>query len=941
MSAGLRVRACWCVFVLGLSVGCGDTPDPTDAGGGDDAGGGSDAGFDAAVDPCVGVTNCAAAGTTCDGAELVVCAADAMGCLVASRTDCAATGGFCDDSGATPACQMPPDPCDAIPAAERCDTAGTSCTDGTTLETCAPNAFGCLVRAATDCSARASGTCDPTVPAACAFTGDPCDGVTQCSTPGSATCDGPELVECRRDGFGCYVEVRTTCTDTMFGFCDEDATPRASCDTAASDPCMGMAECPTVGRTCDGDTLRVCATNAFGCDIEVATECAATSEVCDETLGPARCENPCALIDTCPGASFCDGVDAVTCVPDEHGCFVETGRTTCSGICLDESAGATCADDTLCPEAERTILDCSSGTISSTTVGGTTAFAGCEPGASYGGPERIFRFLHRGTDPVALTLTTSSTMTADHDLFVVAANFTDASCTSGVSCLARGTSGSTAENVTYVVAPGELLYLVYDDFGPLPGSPIDFDLTVSCATVICGDGMVMGEGCDDGNTADMDGCSSSCEVEPGYTCMGAPSRCRFTCGDGLRDPGEECDDSNNADMDGCSATCAIETGWGCAGSPSVCVMTAANGTCAGATGLTVPGTVMGDTRAGGPAPSGAACPLPPFEGGALYYSVPVAAGQRIAMEMTGTGFEGSLSIVDDCTALECTAVSAIAGPGAPATLGYLNSGATAETILVAAQPRFGGGSFTLTVSPVVCGDGVVAPGETCDDGPSPAGGDGCSATCQAELGWSCTGAPSTCTRQFTVTTIREACVAMTSGTDVMAIGDDVASPVAALPFAFTYFGDAVTHYSITSNGYLQLYTSATGMPSTSFNNTVLPNAMGPLGMVGALWDDLNVVMGTSTLRERVTGAAGSRRFIVEWGAWTPFGVMGDSLTFQIHLREGSNQIELHYCALSGGPRSTGSTATIGAQSADGMRGVTLSHDTAGAVMTGSAWRLTP
>jgi cysteine-rich repeat protein len=44
----------------------------------------------------------------------------------------------------------------------------------------------------------------------------------------------------------------------------------------------------------------------------------------------------------------------------------------------------------------------------------------------------------------------------------------------------------------------------------------------------------------------------------------------------------------------------------------------------------------------------------------------------------------------------------------------------------------------------VCGDGVVEPGEQCDDG-NATSGDGCSATCQIESGWTCTGQPSACT----------------------------------------------------------------------------------------------------------------------------------------------------------------------------------------------------
>jgi fibro-slime domain-containing protein len=43
-----------------------------------------------------------------------------------------------------------------------------------------------------------------------------------------------------------------------------------------------------------------------------------------------------------------------------------------------------------------------------------------------------------------------------------------------------------------------------------------------------------------------------------------------------------------------------------------------------------------------------------------------------------------------------------------------------------------------------CGDGVVVLPELCDDGNATAG-DGCSATCKVEIGWKCSGNPSTCT----------------------------------------------------------------------------------------------------------------------------------------------------------------------------------------------------
>lgn len=47
-------------------------------------------------------------------------------------------------------------------------------------------------------------------------------------------------------------------------------------------------------------------------------------------------------------------------------------------------------------------------------------------------------------------------------------------------------------------------------------------------------------------------------------------QCVALCGDGIIDSGEECDDGNTVDGDGCSSTCTIETSWECSGEPSVC-----------------------------------------------------------------------------------------------------------------------------------------------------------------------------------------------------------------------------------------------------------------------------------------------------------------------------------------------------------------------------------
>ena len=80
------------------------------------------------------------------------------------------------------------------------------------------------------------------------------------------------------------------------------------------------------------------------------------------------------------------------------------------------------------------------------------------------------------------------------------------------------------------------------------------------STSTCGDFAVeSGEACDDGNTANGDGCNATCDVEPGFNCLTAQiSVCSSICGDGMVVGSETCDDGNQTGGDGCSSSCATE-----------------------------------------------------------------------------------------------------------------------------------------------------------------------------------------------------------------------------------------------------------------------------------------------------------------------------------------------------------------------------------------------
>lgn len=104
----------------------------------------------------------------------------------------------------------------------------------------------------------------------------------------------------------------------------------------------------------------------------------------------------------------------------------------------------------------------------------------------------------------------------------------------------------------------------------------------------CGDGLRAGsEVCDDGNTDDSDGCNMDCtSIEDTYICTGgttssadtcstcpaglgpnlAKDTCDAICGDGLRTGSEVCDDANTDSSDGCAADCtSIDATYICTG----------------------------------------------------------------------------------------------------------------------------------------------------------------------------------------------------------------------------------------------------------------------------------------------------------------------------------------------------------------------------------------
>jgi fibro-slime domain-containing protein len=153
---------------------------------------------------------------------------------------------------------------------------------------------------------------------------------------------------------------------------------------------------------------------------------------------------------------------------------------------------------------------------------------------------------------------------------VIVASMLIAACSAGgsKSGVSKGNNGSGSTAGTggsLSLGVGQAGSLSIEDPSKLPAPPG------------CGNGVLTpDEACDDGNTADMDGCLGNClGVDAGFTCPKPGEACRpfARCGDGVVAFPEQCDDGAVAAGDGCSATCKIEIGFKCAGAPSQCSAT--------------------------------------------------------------------------------------------------------------------------------------------------------------------------------------------------------------------------------------------------------------------------------------------------------------------------------------------------------------------------------
>jgi cysteine-rich repeat protein len=266
------------------------------------------------------------------------------------------------------------------------------------------------------------------------------------------------------------------------------------------------------------------------------------------------------------------------------------------------------------------------------------------------------------------------------------------------------------------------------DIADAASEVFDYTLSVTVTPIVCGDSIVgVGEQCDDGNLSDGDGCDSLCQREP-------------LCGDGFIDSPEQCDDSNTAAGDGCDASCLSEPEFEIELNNTVATANVFEDI-----DVNVDRQIKGSLN-----------PIGDLD----FFSFDIAVPSNVKLEVfDGTGAPNCNGGIDpDLQFIDTNGTTVLVsddldGPNFCPKIDAVtdvNARNRQPGTYFARVSEFGNNNtiaaytLVLTLSPIVCGDGVIIAGsEVCDDG-NTNDDDGCSSACVVEQGFICSGAPSAC-----------------------------------------------------------------------------------------------------------------------------------------------------------------------------------------------------
>ena len=262
----------------------------------------------------------------------------------------------------------------------------------------------------------------------------------------------------------------------------------------------------------------------------------------------------------------------------------------------------------------------------------------------------------------------------------------DAAAYEDLAC-ADSVKGNGPETISFPIRANTPVYLIVD--GESASAEGLFELGVTVRPSVCGNEVIEGgEQCDDANTANGDGCSSTCQLEP----VGSNN----TCSDALANPIELTPQPNGSH----SATITSGT------------------------------TNLANSQAFG---------LCSSSGPDAIYTIKAPMDGVLSLEVPVAGFNVTLGVRTSCPASSSANNTDVVGcanttsdDGGESLAVKVDKDKT-YYIFVDGVSSSEKGAFTLNVDvrPSGCGDNLVSGNEQCDDG-NTVSGDGCSPTCTLE-----------------------------------------------------------------------------------------------------------------------------------------------------------------------------------------------------------------
>ena len=157
---------------------------------------------------------------------------------------------------------------------------------------------------------------------------------------------------------------------------------------------------------------------------------------------------------------------------------------------------------------------------------------------------------------------------------------------------------------------------------------------------------------------------------------------------------------------------------------------------------------------------------------------------------------------------------------------------------------------------------------------------------------------------------------------VLSLTGDDSSVAVALPFPFTFYGQAYSTAYVSTNGLVNFLAA-----NTSYSNTSIPSTSTPNAAIYALWDDLYVDSGVGSVRTELVGTAPNRSFVIEWRTVQFLGSSTPLVGFEMVLSE-NGQVALQYAIVGSSGLAQGNSATIGIENSSGTVALQYSYNQA-------------